>query len=113
MTTRVLNYGLEEALVSDSPIQRVVARGSASAFSEHLAKWVQAEMERGEPPAHVLIALMDLTVMIHSSLAANFMRAGFQDLAEGFKEMIDTRYVEHAELCVVSIAETRKRETGR
>lgn len=113
MSTRVLNFGLDEALVSDEPIQRVVARGTASTFSEHLAKWIESERERGTEPGLVLIALMDLSVMIHSSLAANFMRKGFGDIADGFKQMIDAKYVEHAELCVVSIAAARKKEGGR
>jgi hypothetical protein len=102
--------GMEEGLLSSDATTRIVARATASRWVQGFQEWLDSEMKRGENPAHVLIAMMRLQIMLHSSLTANFIGPdGFQDTADGYKTMIDVLYVRHAQECAKAMKEKRGR----
>ncbi|MBB3386017.1 MULTISPECIES: hypothetical protein [unclassified Rhizobium] len=108
MSGRVIHRGLEEALVSDDPIVRMIARAGASRWVEEMQAWVNSELERGEKPSHLMQAMMSMFVRTHSGLATQLVkRAHFRDVAEMFKSIVDEEYVRHAEMSLVFLLDKR------
>jgi hypothetical protein len=94
--------------MSSDPVTRISARATASTWVDGFQRWLMSEVKRGEDPAHILIAMMRVQIMTHSSLAANFTGpGGFHAVADGYKDMIDVMYVHHAQECVKAMAEKR------
>jgi len=101
--SEVITTGPEEALVSDDPVVRIVARGAMSSWVEQFKDWVQDEARRSRGPigeGDLLIAMTKLMVMTHSSVVANFMsEGGFPLMAFAIKGCVDEEYVRHAKMC--------------
>ncbi|MGG7535325.1 hypothetical protein [Rhizobium sp. 12,4] len=107
--SEVINVGLENALTHENPRVRLVARAGASKWAQEFQKWIESEIVRGTDPASLLIGVIDIQIMTHSSLAANFVKpAAFRDLAEGYKAMIDERWISHAEQSQQMMMERRR-----
>ena len=95
--SNVHNHGLEEALTSENPIVRVVARAGASRWTEEMAAWTNAEIAQGTKPAHLLEGMIVAFIKTHSGIVAQFVEPEFFDeVAELFKQFIDDEYVHHA-----------------
>jgi hypothetical protein len=110
--SNVFHIGLEEALVSDNPVERMMARGAASSWVDRFQAWVSEEFSRTSGDtglqSDLIIAVGKLMIATHSSFIANFMsEGGFPVVAEAMKDFIDQEYVRHAMLCRTVIQEQR------
>ncbi len=104
----VIVTGQDEALLSSNPITRITARATASRWVGSFQEWLNSEVARGEDPANIILAMIRVHIMTHSSVVANFMGPkGFQEVADGYKMLIDASYVRHANECAVAIAQER------
>lgn len=109
----VFAIGHEEALLSDDPIVRIVARGAVSGWVGQFQAWINDEYARAHDKpdlkADLMIAVTRLMVLTHSSFIANLTSEdGFPVAAETMKDFIDDEYVRHAIMCQAVIQGQRR-----
>ncbi|NTF67721.1 hypothetical protein [Rhizobium rhizogenes] len=100
---------MEEALLSDDPVTRIVARAHASTWFAAFNEWLNSEKHRGENPTDIILATMELNIKIHSSIAALFLEpTGWPLAVTTYHEYLDALYIRHAAAAANSLARQRR-----
>lgn len=88
----------EEALLSDDPVVRVMARAADAEWLKLFQAWFSAECRRPDMNALDLMkGLIVVQIQLHSGLLHQFFKPGADETwLECYNLLLDIHYVEHA-----------------
>lgn len=89
---------LTDLLTTGTDNQKCFGRAVAAGITQAVMDWVNAEIDRGTAPAVIMLVLAQLQIQQVASLAGNFLpSSGDVAVLAGFRSMLDTNFVDHAE----------------
>ncbi len=98
---------MADALTSDVPSTRIMARGAASTWSHDMVVWLNDELNRPKAnPTELMHALAVMQIQTFSSLAAQVMsRGGYEHAVALYKQLLDDVMLAHMERTHMLVAQ--------